>query len=63
MAVGEMPVDFGGELARLDADAVFDFRRQIFVGEIDCGFEMGEDTGQMPRPVAIKAAERAVELA
>ena len=56
-------LDFGGELARLNADAVFDFRRQIFVGEIDRGFEMGEDMGQAARPVAIKAAERAVELA
>ena len=63
MAVGEMAGDFSGELAGLGEDAIFDFRRQILVGEIDRGFEMGEDTGQAMRPVAIKAAERAVELA
>ena len=37
--------------------------RQILVREIDRGFEMGEDMGQPPRPVAVKIAESAVELA
>ncbi len=63
VAVGEMALDLGGELAGFGEDAVFDFRRQIFVGKIDRGFEMGESMGQPARPIAIEIAEFAVELA
>ncbi len=62
-AVGEVPADVAGECCDVDEDAVLDRRRQVLVGEVDRGFEMGEDAGQALRPIAIEAAELAVELA
>ena len=62
MAVSEVAVDLSGKIGGLGEGPAFDLRGQILVGEIDSGFEMGEDMGQAMRPVAIKAAERAVEL-
>ncbi len=56
-------LDFSGESGGFGEDAIFDFGRQVLVGEIDRRFEMGEDMGQPPRPVAIEAAQLAIELA
>ncbi len=47
-AVGEVTRDFAGERADLAQDALLDCHRQVFIGEVDRGFEMGEDAGQPP---------------
>ena len=63
MAIGEMTGDFAGKLANIVGDRFFERRRQFLVGKIDHRLKMGEDTGQMPRPIAIKPAQFATELA
>ena len=63
MTIGEMTGDFAGKLANIVGDRLFERRRQFLVGKIDHRFEMGENTGQMPRPIAIKPAQFATELA
>ncbi len=62
-AVGEMTLDLGEERGGLAGNTGLDLGRQVFVGEVDYGFEMGERAGQAPAPDAVEGAEFAVELA
>src|SRR6516165_9387975 len=58
-----MAIDLGHQYTGLGGNPILDRRRQILVGEVDDGFEMGEEMGQAPTPVTVEGSQFAVELA
>ncbi len=58
-----MGVYFVADSVQCGQQAVFDFRREVFVGEVDQGFLEGKNITQAVRPVAVERAEFAFHLA
>ena len=61
-SVSEVAVDLVNQQFCITAGTILNFRRQILVGKVDCGLEMGESARQALAPAAVETAEGAVEL-